>query len=206
MKTYTALVVLALLVVVALQLWLGMSIWVAIVIAVLVLVIARMPLKVDAKLGLYAIMLGVVSAVPILKYTLEIPTLAAIAIAVVAVPVVAFKCIPGMSYSLVADLALKRLAQDLRMELVAKHPGILEVEGIWGYGWPKVAILFESQQALEQAGKNGLLDQIAGRIADAVQRDPAYGRSRKLFDAKEAVWGISEQASWDAVVTKRSFP
>lgn len=43
MKTYTALVVLALLVVVGLQLWLGMPHWVALVIALLVIAIARLP-------------------------------------------------------------------------------------------------------------------------------------------------------------------
>ncbi|MBN8451055.1 MAG: hypothetical protein J0M13_19040 [Candidatus Accumulibacter sp.] len=206
MKTYTALVVLALLVVVGLQLWLGMPHWVALVIALLVIAIARLPPNPEVKLFFYAIVLYVVSAVPLLKYTLDLSTLAAIAIAVVVVPVVAFNCIPRMSYSVLADVALKRLAQDLRMELVAQGLGILEVEGIWGYGWPKMAILFESPEALEQAGKNGLLDRLAGRIAEAVRGDPAYGRSRKSFDAKKAVWGLSEQASWDALVAKGSFP
>ena len=110
---------LALLVVVGLQLWLGMPHWVALVIALLVIAIARLPPNPEVKLFFYAIVLYVVSAVPLLKYTLDLSTLAAIAIAVVVVPVVAFNCIPRMSYSVLADVALKRLAQDLRKELVA---------------------------------------------------------------------------------------
>lgn len=183
-----------------------MAIWLAIVIVVLVIAIACTPFKVDAKLWFHIMVLGFVSAVPILKYLLDISTFAAIAIAIVVVPVVAFNCIPRMSYSSAADLALKRLAQDLRMELVANGLGILEVGGIWVYNWPKVVILFESTQALEQAKENGFLDQLASRIAESVQGNPAYGRNRSFFDAKEAVLGISEQAEWDSFVAKPTYP
>jgi len=205
-KMYTALVGLALLIVVALQLWLGMPTLVAIAIVALLIVIARSPFNTDAKLLFYTTVLGLVIVVPIIEYTFNVSALAAIAIAVVAVPVVAFNCVPRMSYSVGADLALKRLAQDLRPDLVAESQGILDVEGVWVYNWPKVAVLYESQNALEQAEANGLVNQIACRIADAVRRDPAYGLHRKLFDSKQAVWSVTESEQWANLVAKRTFP
>ncbi|MBL8415071.1 MAG: hypothetical protein JNM42_11600 [Propionivibrio sp.] len=206
MKIYTALIVLMLLGAVALQLWLGMSILVAIFITAPAIVIAWIPMKMDAKFFLYSVLLGLVSAVPILKYTLGISTLFAIAISILVIPVVAFNCVPSMSYSLNADVALKRLVQDLRKELVMGSQGILEVEGIWGYGWPKVVILFSSREALEEAEANGFMNQLARRITDVVKSDRAYGRSRKMFDSKEAVSGFTERSTWDECVVKRSFP
>jgi hypothetical protein len=206
MKIYTALVVLMLFGAVALQLWLGMSILLAILIAVPAIVIAWIPMKMDAKFFLYSVLLGLVSAVPILKYTLEISTLSAITISILVIPVVAFNCVPSMSYSIIADVALKRLVQDLRTELVVGSQGILEVDGIWGYGWPKVVILFASKEALEKAEANGLINQLASRITDVVKSDRAYGRSRKMFDSKEAVSGFTERSKWDECVAKRSFP
>ncbi|MBK7421944.1 MAG: hypothetical protein IPJ48_01945 [Propionivibrio sp.] len=206
MKIYTALIVLMLLGTVALQLWLGMSILVAIIITAPAIVIAWIPMKMDAKFFLYSVLLGLVSAVPILKYFFGISTLSAIAVSVLVIPVVAFNCVPSMSYSLNADVALKRLVQDLRTELVVGSQGILDVEGIWGYGWPKVVILFSSIEALEKAEANGFINQLASRITEMVKSDRAYGRNRNMFDSKEAVSGFTDRSMWDECVAKRSFP
>lgn len=206
MKIYTALIVLMLLGAVVLQLWFGMSIFIAILITAPAIVIAWIPMKMDAKFFLYLVLFGLVSAVPILKYAFEISTLSAIAISILVIPVVAFNCVPSMSYSLNADVALKRLVKDLRTELVVGNQSILEVEGIWGYGWPKVVILFSSIESLEEAEANGLINQLASRIADVVKSDRAYGRSRKMFDSKEAISGFTERSKWNECVAKRSFP
>jgi|APTNR8051073442_1049403.scaffolds.fasta_scaffold13072_4 hypothetical protein len=205
-KMYTTLVWLALLIVVGLQLWLGMPILVVIPIVLVLIVIARSPFNADAKLLFYATVLGLVLAVPIIKYTFNVSALAAIAIAVVAVPVVAFNCLPQMSYSLGADLALKHLAQDLRLELVSEDHGILDVAGVWVYNWPKMAVLYESQHSLEQAEASGLVDKLGHRFADIVRSDPAYGRGRKSFDPKQAVWCVTEMEQWENIVAKRSCP
>jgi len=206
MKIYTALIVLVLLGTVTLQLWLGMSILVAILITASAIAIAWIPMKMDAKFFLYSVLLGLVSAVPILKYTFEISTLSAIAISILVIPVVAFNCVPSISYSLNADVALKRLVQDLRTELVVGSQGIMEVEGIWVYGWPRVVILFSSMEALKEAEGNGLINQLARRITDVLKSDRSYGLNRKMFDSKEAVSGFTERSKWDECVAKRSFP
>jgi len=207
LNRYTALVVLALLsVVAALLLWFKMPPYIAVIILVSVIIVASLPCKADAKLLLCLVLLGLVSTVSMLKYGFEMSTLEAITIAIIVAPVMAFNLIPRMSYSLEADLSLKRFIKDLRIELVAENQGILEIEGVWGYDWPKVVILFESKQALEEAETNGLLKQLAYRITDAVNSDPSYGPNRKWFDSKEAVWGMTEGSAWDNLVAKRSFP
>jgi len=141
-----------------------------------------------------------------LEWAFGISTLAAILIAVPLVPSAVYALMPRMSYSPDADRALTRFIKELETDLVAGNQGILGVAGAWGYGWPKMLVLFASTDALQAAQATGLLDQLAGRFAAVVKNDAAYGPGRKWFAAKEAVWGMTEGPQWDRLIAKRSFP
>jgi len=112
------------------------------------------------KMNIYAtlvlIALGIAGAVPMLKSGLGISTWVAILIAVPLVPSMVFALRPQMGYSPDADRALDRFIKELEVELVVGHQGISGVAGVWGYGWPKVLILFASTDALQAAQAAGL--------------------------------------------------
>jgi len=105
-----------------------------------------------------------------------------------------------MHYSPDADAALKALAEELQSELLGQSNGILEVEGIYLGGYPKVMVLFGSEHAFEQAKQNGLLDRLANRVADVVRSEAVFGRNRESFDQKQAVWAMTDRGIWDQYV------
>ena len=100
--------------------------------------------------------------------------------------------------------ALTRLVAELRPQLLAGNQGVLEVEGVWAFDYPKVLVLFESDHALEQAKTGGLLSQLAGKVTEAVRNDLAFGQNRESFDPKQAVWATAERQYWDAVLNTRN--
>ena len=98
-----------------------------------------------------------------------------------------------MHYSVEADAAFRRAVEEIQTVLVAESESIRRVEGIWLYGYPKVAILFATDEALRQAKENGLLDRIAGKAGETVRRDTAFGPNRESFDQRQAVWATAER-------------
>ena len=107
-----------------------------------------------------------------------------------------------MNYSPVADVVFQRFVEEIRAVLVAENKSIMQVEGVWWYGYPKVAILFTADDALSQAKGSGLIDRIASNVAEAVKDDPAFGRNRESFDRQQAVWATADKKSWNLYVEK----
>jgi hypothetical protein len=108
-----------------------------------------------------------------------------------------------MNYSPVADVVFQRFVEEIRAVLVAENKSIMLVEGVWWYGYPKVAILFTADDALSQAKGSGLIDRIARNVATAVRDDPAFGRNRESFDRQQAVWATADKKSWRINVEKK---
>ena len=108
-----------------------------------------------------------------------------------------------MNYSPEADATFQRFVEDIRAVLVAENVSILQVEGVWWYGYPKVAILFTADDALSQAKGSGLIDRIASNVATAVRDDPAFGRNWESFDRQQAVWATADKKSWRIWVEKK---
>ncbi len=107
-----------------------------------------------------------------------------------------------MRYSPGADNALQRLIRELRSQISSQYQDVLEIEGIWAFDYPKVAVLFGSNHALEQATKNGYLDQLAIRVTHVVKSEPDFGRNRGSFDAKQAIWAMADRQIWDRNVKR----
>jgi hypothetical protein len=68
--------------------------------------------------------------------------------------------------------------------------------------YPKVAILFSTNDALRQAKESGLLERIASSVGEKVRGDPAFGGQRETFDRQQAVWVTAENESWHLIVEK----
>ena len=101
-----------------------------------------------------------------------------------------------MKYSPKADAAFQRFLEGLRSALVAENESILQVEGVWLYGYPKIAILFTTDDALSQAKGSGLIDRIASNVGEVVRDDPSFGRNRESFDRQQAVWATADKQDW----------
>ena len=101
-----------------------------------------------------------------------------------------------MNYSPEADAAFQKFAEDIRAVLVAENESILQVDGVWWYGYPKVAILFTADDALSQAKGSGLIDRIASNVGEVVRDDPSFGRNRESFDRQQAVWATADKQDW----------
>jgi hypothetical protein len=108
-----------------------------------------------------------------------------------------------MNYSPEADTAFQRFVGAIQGTLVAENEAILQIEGVWLYGYPKVAILFTAEDALSQAKESGLIDRIASNLATAVRDDPAFGRNRESFDRQQAVWATADKRSWRINIEKK---
>ena len=99
-----------------------------------------------------------------------------------------------------ADAAFQLIAGEAREVLTTENDSVLQVIGIWSYGYPKVAILFTTDDAIRQAEESGLLDRIAINVEEKVRGNPAFGRQRKTFDQLQAVWATTENESWHVMV------
>ena len=108
-----------------------------------------------------------------------------------------------MNYSPQADAAFQRFVEEIRAVLVAENQSIMQVEGVWWQGYPKVAILFTADDALSQAKGSGLIDRIASNVGEVVRDDPAFGRNRESFDQQQAVWATADKKSWRINVEKK---
>jgi len=107
-----------------------------------------------------------------------------------------------MHYSPEADAAFQFIVDEARAVLVKENDSVLQVKGIWSYGYPKVAILFSTNDALRQAKESGLLERIASSVGEKVRGDPAFGGQRETFDRQQAVWVTAENESWHLIVEK----
>ena len=103
-----------------------------------------------------------------------------------------------MRYSPEGAAALARVVATLRARLLDEL-GIVAVEGIWAFDYPKVLVLFDSDSALQKARTSGALTQFATEVAGAVRGDAAFGRNRETFKSSEAVWATSSREAWNAV-------
>ncbi|MCX7099825.1 MAG: hypothetical protein NTV43_18175 [Methylococcales bacterium] len=112
----------------------------------------------------------------------------------------------SMRYSPEANIALQRLMSELRSQASYQNQGVLKIESIWTFGYPKVAVLFESSHALEQATMAGLLEQLAIRVTHFVKSEPAFGRNRGSFDPKQAIWAIADRQFWDSHIKSINKP
>jgi hypothetical protein len=101
-----------------------------------------------------------------------------------------------MNYSPEADSAFQRFVEEIRSALVAENESILQIEGVWLYGYPKIVILFTTDDALSQAKGSGLIDRIASNVGEVVRDDPSFGRNRESFDRQQAVWATADKQDW----------
>ena len=101
-----------------------------------------------------------------------------------------------MKYSPEADAAFQRFVEEIRSALVPQNESILQVEGVWLYGYPKIVILFTTDDALSQAKGSGLIDRIARNVGEVVRDDPSFGRNRESFDRQQAVWATADKQDW----------
>ena len=108
-----------------------------------------------------------------------------------------------MRYSPDGAAALGRLVATLSRRLLAGEHEVVAVEGVWGFDYPKVLVLFDSDRALEQATTSGLLSQLASEVAEAVRADVAFGRNRETFDSSQAVWATASKQAWEFVARTR---
>jgi hypothetical protein len=104
-----------------------------------------------------------------------------------------------MRYSPDGARVLARLVEELRPQLLAGHLGVLEIVGAYFYNYPKVEVLFESDQALEEAKTSGLLACMADKVTQTVRGDSAFGRNRESFDPNQAVHATTSRQYWDAM-------
>jgi hypothetical protein len=94
---------------------------------------------------------------------------------------------PRMSYSEEGAAAFLRLVEEIRTDL-KEETSIAEIEGRWIGGYPKLTLLFVSDDALREAQSTGLLDRIAKKL-ERVKHDPAFGptRNRETFDPQYGI-------------------
>ena len=108
-----------------------------------------------------------------------------------------------MRYSPEGARVLALLVEELRPQFLAGHHGVLEIVGAYFFDYPKVEVLFESDQALEEAKTGGLLARLADKITETVRGDSAFGRNRESFDPNQAVHATTSRQYWDAVHSRK---
>jgi len=92
--------------------------------------------------------------------------------------------------------ALQRLVGEIRTILLEGKISVLQVEGIWLYSYPKVIILCESDDALRQLNRSGLLSRITSKVGDAVKHDPTFGWNRESFDEQQGISATANKDTW----------
>ena len=92
-----------------------------------------------------------------------------------------------MRYSTEGAAALARLVTKLKLDLPAGRHGVLDIQGIWVFDYPKVLFLFQSESAIKEAETSGLLLESAGKVTQAVRIELAFGRNRQSFDSRRAI-------------------
>jgi hypothetical protein len=105
-----------------------------------------------------------------------------------------------MCYTRDGALGLKQLVGELKQQNNAGELGVLDIEGVWASGYPKVLLLFESDDFVEQAQTTGLLSRIEAKVTDTVRSELSFGPNRDSFDAKQAIWATANINHWESVL------
>ncbi|HBA66356.1 MAG TPA: hypothetical protein DCZ48_09340 [Methylococcaceae bacterium] len=105
-----------------------------------------------------------------------------------------------MRYSPEADAAFKHFVEEASSNLVAKNQSISQIAGIWSYGYPKLIVLFSTDESLRQAKDNGLINEIARNFAERVKNDSAFGKNKELFDENQGVLATADKEFWELLV------
>jgi hypothetical protein len=102
-----------------------------------------------------------------------------------------------MSYSEPASEALQQFARKLQERLVAEDAGVTRVTSMWAYGYPKIALLFSSKEALDRAESSALLSRLASEVSEFICGSSVFGENRKSFDAKQSLFFTADIQSWN---------
>jgi len=148
----------------------------------------KTPLKVMGLIGLFLAFLyigGMGLLRPLLFGVLA--SLGVIIVMLIALSVWSDLRFPRMSYSKEGAAAFLRLVEEIRTDL-QEETSILEVEGRWIRGYPKLTILFASDDAIREAQSTGLLDRVAKKL-ERVKHYPAFGR-RRYRESFDPQYGI----------------
>lgn len=101
-----------------------------------------------------------------------------------------------MRYSAEGDAALQLIVEEVRKTLGEDNELVVEVKGYWLGGYPNVAMLCKTNDACNTLRESGMLKRIATKVGESVRNDPSFGRNKKRFDEKLAVWATGEKYTY----------
>jgi len=104
-----------------------------------------------------------------------------------------------MNYSEPASEAFQQFALRLEERLVAENKGVIKVAALWSYGYPKVAILFASKEAITIAASNALLSGLASEVSEFVRSNSVFGEHRKSLDSEKSLFFTADIEKWKSL-------